>query len=92
MTGTTRVICVTAAFQAIDHLLNEMISYVCVLHVAPLYLRVYVGTTIEVSVSKAYFIPHTPSYSDYRMIRKSSAVMVEHALYCKCTQYARTNF
>ncbi len=31
MTDTTRVICVTAAVAAIDHLLNELISYVCVL-------------------------------------------------------------
>ncbi len=38
MTGATRVICVTAAFAACDHLLNEMISYV----LAPLYSRVCV--------------------------------------------------
>ncbi len=42
ITGTIRVICVTTAFAAIDHLLNEMISYVCVLRVAPLFSRVYV--------------------------------------------------
>ncbi len=42
MTDTTRVICVTAAFTSIYHLLNEIIFYVCVLRVAPLYSRVYV--------------------------------------------------
>ncbi len=42
MTDTTRVTCVTTTFAAIDHLLNEMISYVAYFRVAPLYLRVYV--------------------------------------------------
>ncbi len=62
MTDKTRAICVTAAFAAIDHLLNEMISYVCVLRVSPLYSQVYKGTPIEISVSKAHLYlkhPHT---------------------------------
>ncbi len=65
MTDTTRVICVTAAFAAIDHLLNEMISYVFVLPCGSTLfasLRGREQTSIEVSVSKAYFIPETPSY------------------------------
>ncbi len=85
---------------------NEMISYACVLRVAPLYSQVYVDENrhrFEVSVSKAHFIPQTPSYSDYGMIRKRSAMIVEHALYChnctahapqslQCTQNVRTYF
>ncbi len=38
----TRVIRRAAAFASIDHLLKEIIFYVCVLRLAPLYSRVYV--------------------------------------------------
>ncbi len=106
MTGTTRVICVNAAFAAIDHLLNEMMSYVSVLSCGSTLfasLRGREQTSIDVSVSKAHFIPQTPSHFAYRMTRKSCAMIVEHALYChdstahapqslQCTQNARTYF
>ncbi len=73
LTGVTRVLCVTAAFAAIDHLLNEMISYVCVLRVSPLCSRVYMGTPIEVSVSKGTFYtsnaPHILITNDQKEFR-----------------------
>ncbi len=66
MTGTTRVICVTAAFAAIDHLLNEMIFLrLCTSRGSTLFasLRGQEQTPIEVSVSKGTFLdlkrPHT---------------------------------
>ncbi len=61
MTGTTRVICVTAA---IDHLLNEMNDFLrlCASCGSTLFASLLgrEQTPIEVSVSKAHFIPQTP--------------------------------